>query len=429
MMRFNRFFIFIGIVIPLNFVGAQVNESSPHLPSATISECYEWSKNNYPLIAQQDLLEKSAQFSLSNASKGNLPQININGQATYQSEVTELPIEIPNMEIPTQDKDQYKIYGEIYQPLTNFSKIKSNKKQIDLNSQIEQQKVEIDLYQLKERINQIYFGTLLIKVKNNQLELLKTDIDSTLRRLEAAIANGTATLTDKKLLEVEKINLKQQIQENESNMEAFIMMLSAFTGKHFTKSTELIRPTAYFQNKTINRPELRLFALQEQLINTQKSQINQRYIPNLGLFFQGGYGRPALNFLSNEFSTYYVTGLKLNWNLSQLYTNKNDMQRFDIQNQLIDTKKKTFLFNTELTQSQQSIEINKHNKLIVSDKQAIQLRDEIKSAAEVQMINGLITTIDYIKILNDTSRAKQQLELHEIMLLQAQYYLKTTIGN
>ncbi|MGK0388014.1 MAG: hypothetical protein ACI94Y_000742, partial [Maribacter sp.] len=161
MKYFKRLLIFLSIMIPLGIAQAQEDQSIELRSTISLSECYEWSKNNFPLIAKLDLLEKSTQYNLSNASKGNLPQININGQATYQSDVTEFPLELPNVEIPTQNKDQYKVYGEVYQPLTNFSAIKSRKEQIIINRQIEQTKVEIDLYQLKDRINQIYFGTLL----------------------------------------------------------------------------------------------------------------------------------------------------------------------------------------------------------------------------------------------------------------------------
>ncbi len=408
---------------------AQDNQNLATPSTISLSECYQWSRDNFPLIAKLDLLEKTTQYSLSNASKGNLPQININGQATFQSEVTALPIDLPNIDIPTLDKDQYKIYGEVYQPLTNFSTTKSQKKQITINGQIEQQKVEIELYQLKDRINQIYFGTLLMELRNEQLLLVQIDIDSTIARLDAAIKNGTATLMDRKLLEVEKVNIIQQQNENLSNKEAFLRMLSALTGKTINASTKLVRPEKIPSSNSLNRPELRLFSMQKELLNVQKTQISDRYIPNVGLFFQGGYGRPALNFLSNEFSTYYITGIKFNWNLSKLYTSKNDKQIFDIQGMLIDTQKETFLLNTEITQSRQSIEINRFKTLIDSDKQAVQLRTEIKNIAKVQLTNGLITTIDYVKILNDASRAQQQLDLHEVMLLQSQYNLKTTTGN
>lgn len=408
----------------------QDNSGTPPLTSITLAECYEWSKNNYPLVAQLDLLARSTQYSLSNASKGTLPQININGQATYQSEVTELALDIPNIEIPTLDKDQYKISAEVYQSLTNFSNVRSQRNQIDLNGKLEMQQVEIDLYQLKDRVNQIYFSILLMQAKGDQLALMEQDIDSTLARLRAAVANGTSTLMDQKLLEVEKIRVAQQIQENESNKVAFLVMLGQLTGKSIGVTTALVRPAAISTGGfSVNRPELRVFDLQEQLLNVQDAQLNTRYIPEVGLFFQGGYGRPALNFLSNDFTPYYITGLKLSWGLSSLYKTRNDRQKLSIQRQLVDTRKETFLLNTAMTQSQQSSEIDKYADMIEADEAAVALREEIKSIAEVQLLNGLITTIDYIKILNDANRAQQELELHETMQLQAQYNLKTTTGN
>lgn len=427
--KIQYFVILISTTLCFGKVQAQDNQKTASIATATISECYEWARANYPLIAKLDLLEKSTQYNLDNAAKGILPQININGQATYQSEVTELPIDLPNVEIPTISKDQYKLYGEVYQPLTHFKSINTQKEQIELNGQIEQQKVEIDLYSLKERIHQIYFGILLMDVKAEQLALIKTDIDTTIFRLEAAIQNGTATLMDKQLLEVEKININQQLDENQFNKAAFLKMLSTMTGKAITTNTKLSKPIAIAATLDVKRLELDLFRLQNQMIDNQLTQLNNRNIPSLGLFVQGGFGRPALNFLSNEFAPYYIGGLQFNWNLSNRYTNENNRQLLSIQRQLISNQKETFLLNTEITQSQQSLEISKYNELLVTDKQALQLREAIKSKAEQQLVNGLITTIDYIKIINDTGRAKQQLQLHEVMLLQAQYNLTTTTGN
>lgn len=428
-MNLKRFIIPLGLMLFLGNIQAQSNQDATPLTTVSLTECYDWARLNYPLIAKLDLLEKSTQYSLSNAAKGNLPQININGQATYQSEVTELPIDLPNLEVPTISKDQYKVYAEVYQPLTHFSAVNAQKQQLTINGQIEQQKVEIDLYPLKDRINQIYFGILLMEVKKEQLSLAETDIDSTLARLEAAIQNGTATLMDKQLLAVEKININQQLYENESNKEAFLQMLSALTGKIIHSTTTFTRPEVILPNVIVNRPELNLLSLQEQLVDAQVSQLRTRNIPTLGLFVQGGMGRPALNFLSNDFAPYYIAGLKFNWNLSNRYTTKNDRQKFAIQRQLINNQRETFLLNTGITQSQQFLAVTKYKELLSSDQQVVNLREEIKKTAEVQLVNGLITTIDYIKIINDASRAKQQLELHEIMLLQAQYNLKTTTGN
>ncbi len=408
---------------------AQSSEDKTSIESVSIEECYQWSRANYPLLKQLDIIDKSSQYSLSNASNGNLPQINLNGQATYQSAVTELPINIPNMEIPSIDKDQYKIYGEIYQPLTGFTKVKILKNLIAHESEIEKQKVEIDLYKLKDRINQLYFGVLLITEKIQQYKIIQSDIDSALVKVKAAIENGTATITDRQLLNVERISIDQQIDENRANKSAFLEMLSSLTGKNISEESIILEPTSSVISTTNNRSELQLFNLQSQSVNLLQTQLNKTLIPNIGLFAQGGYGRPALNFLSNEFDFYYIGGIKFNWNISSLYNHKSTRKSLNLMTEKISVQKETFLLNISLTESQQSAEISKYQNLIKTDKDIIELREKVLNTAKVQLNNGLITTIDYVKFLNDVNKAKQKQLLHETQLLLSQYNLKTTTGN
>jgi outer membrane protein TolC len=421
--------IIIAILV-IHFTGmAQTNSISQEVSTISIEECYQWSRENYPLIKQMDIIDKTTQFNLSNASNGNLPQIKLNGQATYQSAVTKLPIEIPNMEIPTIDKDQYKIYGELYQPLTNFSNVRANKSIISSNGEIEKQQVEVNLYHLKERINQMYFGVLLINEKIEQYQIIQSDIENAMAKIEAAIDNGTATITDKQLLKVEHISLAQQIEENRANQLAFLNMLSVLTGKNILAATALTKPAHNVIPTTINRPELQLFNLQKQTIKLQKKLLSNSLLPNLGLFVQGGYGRPALNFLSNDFDFYYLGGIKFNWNISSIYGYKNTKNILDLSRDKIENQKEAFLLNTNLTTSQQSAEVSKYQNTIKSDNEIIKIREEVLATANVQLTNGLITTLDYVKFLNDVNKARQVFVLHETQLLLAQFNLKTTTGN
>lgn len=415
------------VIILLLNSGAHTQSDQIH--SITIEDCYEWARSNYPLVRQMDIIKKSAQYNLSNASHGNLPLISLNGQASYQSDVTKLPIEIPNMTIPVLDKDQYKIYGELYQPLTNFSKVNIQKDIIAHTAEIEKQKIEVDLYKIKERINQIYFGVLLLDEKTRQLEIIRSDLDSTLVRVKAGIKGGTSTLTDKRLLDVEHISVNQRIEENKSNREAYLEILSLFTGKTIDPDIKLTIPVSILQNPVINRSELKLFQLQNQSIKLQHEQLNKSLAPDIGIFLQGGYGRPALNFLDNDFELYYIGGIRANWKLFNYYGIRNKQKILDLGFEGITSRKETFLLNTNMTRSQQSAEINKYQGLVKSDKEIIRIREELFSTAKVQLANGLITTLDYIKYLNDVNKARQMLILHETQLLLAQYNLQTTTGN
>lgn len=418
------FFILMGISL-----NAQILSSEESITRATITECYEWSRANFPLIKQLDIIDKVTHYSLANVSNGKLPQINLNGQATYQSAVTTLPIENPNIVIPTINKDQYKIYGEVYQPLTNFYNINTRKKQLEVIGKIEKQKVEVNLHQLKDRINQTYFSVLLINEKIKQYEIIIADLDSAIVKVDAAIDNGTATLTDNRLINVERLSIKQKIKENKSNELSLLNILTLLTGKYITKSTILENPKMQQFESIISRPELQLFKLQNEATYLQSELLNKSLRPNLGLFAQGGYGRPALNFLSNEFDFYYIGGIKFNWNISNLFNHNNSKNLLQTSRDKIAIQQETFLLNTELTQSQQSAEIIKFKGLMVTDDKIIEIREEILSTAKVQLDNGLITTIDYIKHLNEVNMAKQTLLLHETQHLLALYNLRITTGN
>jgi outer membrane protein TolC len=418
----------ISIIIALSFFILKMGHAQD-LTKVTIDECYQWTSENYPLVKQLGLIEKSKAFNLNNAFKGYLPQVNINGQATYQSDVTSLPISLPNVEIPTVSKDQYKIYADIYQPLTNGSMIKLKQKSIEATAKIEAQNIEVNLYQLKERVNQLYFGILLIDGQLKQFDIFKNDLTAAIEKVEAAIENGTAVETNKLLLQSELINLTQKIQEKTANKTAFSTMLAALTGKGISAKTVFERPQNPILATEINRPELQLFDLKRQTIDLKSEQIKNRWMPNVGLFAQTGFGRPALNFLSNDFEFYFIGGVKANWNISGLYTNKNEEQLISISKLKIDVTKETFLLHTNLAMTQQNNEVAKFQGLINTDKELITIRKQIKETAEVQLNNGLISALDYISYINGESKAQENLLLHQIQLLMAQYQLKTTSGN
>ncbi|MFT4521157.1 MAG: outer membrane protein TolC [Bacteroidia bacterium] len=427
----NAIFRTAIVVICAHFAGtadAQSKQTSV-LQSAVLDSCYQWARENYPLIKQLDLIDRSAAYSVNNAATGNLPQIGINAQATYQSDVTQFPIRLPNIDVPSISKDQYKVYAEVYQPLSNFATVNTKKKELELQANIDQQKIEIDVYQLKDRVNQLFFGTILIESNIKQLLITLVNVDSAMSVLTAAMANGTATKTDQMLLQVEQLTLLQKMDELTSNKKAFIKMLSLLTGKNIQQSTTFILPKYEPTPLSIERPELSLFKLQNQSLMLQSKQLNNRLLPTAGLFIQAGYGRPALNFLDNDPSAYYIGGLKVGWNISNLYSYHNSKSALQLMSQQLEYQEETFLLYTSLSQSQQDSEMAKYEKVLESDEEIIRLRESVLEAAKVQLANGLITTIDYVKMLNALRTAREQYGLHQIQLLQSQANLKTTTGN
>lgn len=395
----------------------------------TLDSCYAKAERNYPLVRQMSLIEKSRHYSISNANKGFLPQLNIAGQATYQSAVTSLPISLPGTNITPLSKDQYKLYGEVAQPLTDLVTVKNQRDLVDVNSQIEKKKTEVELYKIKECINNLYFGILLIDAKIAQTNLLKKDIESGIAKTKIAIANGIALRSSADNLEAEILKADQHIIELKANRKAYLNMLSLFINEKIAEHTKLETPPVVLNTQGINREELKLIDLQKNALNVQDKLITTKNLPKFSLFFQGGVGRPALNFLSNDFKTYYIGGLRLNWHFTNLYTAGKERKLIDVNRKALDVQKEVFLFNTNMALEQQNTEVEKVKELIGTDNDIITLRERISETTKNQLEYGTATSNDYITAVNAEDQAKQNLLIHRIQLQLAQYTVQTTSGN
>ncbi|CAN5349902.1 TolC family protein [soil metagenome] len=416
--------VFLSLLLSASGLAAQ---------SLTIDQCYELARKNYPLIRQKELLVKSMEFTIANARSGYLPQVAIYGQATYQSDVTRVPsFGIPG--VPTIEplsKDQYKIYGEINQTIYDGSVIKNQSAVQTAITLIEQQKVEVELYKIKERINQLFFGVLLMDAQLVQVDLLKDDLNTSLKKTESAIRNGTAFKTNADMLLAELLKSDQRIIEMNSTRKGYLDMLGYFINQPIGPDVILEKPAGIGFDRTspIKRPELNLYQFQSELFSAQYKSSTTRNVPKLGLFLQGGYGKPGLNMLNNQFSTYYQGGVRMSWSLSGFYNSNRDKQLLDVNNQVVNSQKDVFLFNTNLTLKQQSQEVDKLQDLIKVDDKIIELRIRITNTSKSQYENGVISTSDFLKELNAEDAAKQNLLLHQVQLMLAQYNYQTTSGN
>lgn len=397
--------------------------------SITLDQCYEWARKNYPLIHQKELLVRSLEYNVANAQSGNLPQITIYAQATYQSEVTRLPG--PGTLVEPLSKDQYKMYAELNQTIYDGGIIKNQNAVQSTNTLVDQQKLEVELYKIKDRINQIYFGVLLMNAQRAQIDLLRADLTTSLLRTESAIRNGTAFRTNADMLQAELLKTDQRIIEINAGRRVYLDMLGYFINQSLNEQTVLQAPVAVDEapSPEIRRPELTVYQFQTELLGAQYKANHTRNVPKLGLFVQGGYGRPGLNMLKNEFETYYLGGIRFSWSLGNFYNSKRDRELLDVNSMLVNTQRETFLFNTNLTLKQQSQEVEKLRELIRVDGDIIALRTRIKNTAQSQYDNGVISTGDLLRELNAEETARQNLVMHQIQWMLARYNYQATSGN
>ena len=395
----------------------------------TIEESYQLATERYPMIKQRDLIASSEEYSISNAAKGFLPVITIHGQDSYQSGVTELPpIDLPQFKAEQLSKHQYRVYGDVSVNLYDGGNIKSQKDSYRTTAKIDEQKLEVELYKLRDRVNQLFFGVLLLDAQVAQNELLKKDIQRGIQQTEASIANGVALKSSADVLRAELLKADQKTIEFKAARAAYVDMLELMIGKPLNDSTLFVKPQQLATMTEIRRPELILYDFQRESINTQNKMLSARNRPKLSLFFQGGYGRPALNMLDNSPAAYYLAGVRLNWTIAGFYTFKKDKELLDIRRRDIDLQKETFMYNTNLSMKSQQGDVTKFQNVLASDDEIIALREKIKNTASAQLGNGVINSNDYLREVTAEDQARQTKILHEIQRLLAQYNLQTTTG-
>jgi len=419
----KRIFLTALLIFSFNSINAQ--------QKLNLQECYTKARENYPLIKQKDYIAKTMDYSVSNVWKGYFPQISINAQATYQSDVTTIPIPSMGTGYETLSQDQYKAVADVSQVIYDGGMMGSQSDVQTSLASADDQKIEVELLKVKERVNQIYFGVLLLDEQLVQINLVKNDLDESLAKLKAALQNGTAIKSNVDVMKAELLKTRQKEIELAASRRAYITMLGLLMNEELDESIQLELPnisTDYYQTE-INRPELKMYSFQQSAIENQDGLTTSKILPKLSLFFQGGYGKPTYNMLKNDFGWFYITGAKFSLPLSNLYTHSNESEINEINKMSIDSQKESFLLNTNILMKQQIIEIDKLNELINLDKEIVDLRTSVKEAAKAQLDNGVITSSDFIRELNAEDSARQNEAIHKVQLLMAQYNYQIITGN
>lgn len=416
------------LLIIINYSLLIINSTAQD--NLSLQKAYDLAQQNYPLIKQRDLLKQTTAYTMDNLGKGFLPQFSLNSQVTYQSAVTGVEIPVPGISFSKVSRDQYKFLADINQLVYDGGVIKQQKNLQQLDEDIEQQKVEVELYKLKERINQLFLGILYLDEQLKQVDLVKADLNNGLKKVEAQVNNGVAFKLNLNLLKAELLKTDQRIIELKSSRKGFIDVLGLFVSQTLPENIKLEKPatTMAMMSPEIQRPELKLFSLQEKLLGGQFRLVDSRNKPRAGLFFQGGYGKPGLNMLKNEFAFFYTTGLRFSWSLGGLYTQKREKKIIELNQKTVDIQKEVFVLNTNTQLRQQQSEIEKLQKLIESDNEIIDLRIKVKEAAKAQLENGVITANDFLREVNAEDQARQSLIAHQVQLLQAQINYQTISG-
>ena len=402
----------------------------------TLEECQQAAERNYPLIQQYGLIEKTTELTVTNIQKGWLPQVSASAQATLQSDVTAFPDQIQKvyqtMGIDMQGlkKDQYRVGIDVQQTVFDGGAIKNQKEIARQQGKVQAAQNEVNLYNVRKRVNEMYFGLLLI---NEQIALnkdLQRLLEQNEKKLASMVKGGTAAESDYLNVKAERLNVAQQMTGLQAQRQALVRMLSAFCGIEVKEiKTPPLAPPIEGRGVAI-RPELKAIDAQLKLADAQEKALNAALMPKLGVFAQGYYGYPGYNMfedmMSRKFSWNGMIGARLTWNIGALYSRKNDKAKIQLQRETAETSRDVFLFNNNLEQIQQNENIERYKKLMADDEEIITLRSSIRKAAESKLSHGIIDVNDLVKEINNENAARVGQSMHEIQMLKEIYDLKYT---
>ena len=401
----------------------------PAVRAQSLEECRQAAEHNYPIIRQYDLIARTTELTVRNIQKAWFPQISVTAQGSYQNKVTAWPENLQGLfaqmglQLQGLSRDQYKVGIDVRQTLFDGGTIGSRREIARGEGAVQAAQTEVDLYKIGQRVHEMYFGLLLL---DEQLRL-NADVNALLRSNEAQLAamlkSGTASAGDFENVKAERLSAEQQQTELLSQRQTLQRLLSLFCGI----PVDSIRrpPVPNLPSGENKRPELRLFDCRLQLTDAQEKALDAQLLPQLGLFAQGYYGNPGLNLfedmMKRRWSWNGIAGLKLTWNLSALYTHRNEKSKLRVQRELIENARQQFLFNNQLDETQQSENVRRFRAIAQRDGEIIALRTAVRKAAESKLAHGIIDVNGLLREINKENAAKTQQAIHEIDMLKAMY--------
>lgn len=396
----------------------------------TLEECYFLVNKNYPLAKQSNLLTQKSTYEIESLNKGKLPKIDLNAQASYQSEVTQLPFKLPNATVNPANKDQYRATLDVNQLLYNGHLIDANAKLKEAQTLTQKQQVEVGLYQLKTKVNQLYFSILVLQERESLLISKQEQLLSKISEVKSGVKFGAILPASEKVLEAENLKIKQQLVEINSDKTKLFQNLSTLTISEINAKTKLEKPNTIldFAQKS-NRPELKLFDLQSQQIESSSSLLSKNQLPKINAFGQAGYGNPGLNMLDNSFQPFYMVGVRANWNIFDWNKTKSEKQALSISKEIVNAEKETFQLNIQMQLQEFENEIIKQEEILKTDAEIIDLRTYVLKSSDAQLKNGVITSSEYIIEFTNLYEAKANQKVHEIQLELAKANYLIVKGN
>lgn len=398
----------------------------------SLTDLYKAVDSNNPLSKIPSGIDSIYQYKHKNLNVNYLPKFDLNASTSWQSEVTSLNINlpIPGFSVPKTDKDQYKIALDVSQVIWDGGSTSAKVELEDLNKTLEKNKIDVEVYGIKDKITSFYYSLLTLKVTEDQLNLMSSDLDKRIKELESSVNAGYILSSTLDGIKAEKLKLLQNIDAIPAQRNSLLSILRSLTGIALTEKDILLLPNPdTLKELSCLRPELEGLKYQQDVLGATSNLTSKKRYPVLAGFASAGYGKPGLNMLSNSWNTYYLFGAKLSWNIWDWNTVRNEKQQFKIQENIVDYRRKAYLDSYQSQIDGIVLEIQKLNNQLNKDKEIVQLLHQVTEKSASSLKNGSITSAVYLADFNSESRAQLELELRKIRLSLQKVLLYNLSGN
>lgn len=427
----RNFRAILGVAVMLLSVSADAQ--------LTLDECQQMASDNYPLLQKYDLVRQTTEYTIKNIQRGYWPQLSLGGQVSYQSEVTDLPDVLSHLLSESSPnykgmaKDQYQIALDLNQVIWDGGHIKARRDLAASDAEVQVAQADVEMYAIRSRVNELFFGILLLDEKIRLNETLQTLLLDNCRMLETRKMHGTAMESDVDVMRAEYLEARQNLTALRSMRKSYRQMLAIFIGKDTASVINLQKPAASLPQTFDNRrPELNLYAMQMQQTEAQSRLLNVGLRPKLSLFAQGVYGYPGYDMFDSMFDHDLklngIVGIRFSWNIGRLYTFKTDKHKLELTRKQIETAREIFLFNNNLQSVREREAVNQYHQMMEEDSDIIRLRTSVRQAAEAKLQHGVIGVNDLLQEITKENRARIDHSLHEMEMLKNIYELKHTIN-
>lgn len=413
-------------ILPLSISNAQT----------TLEECQTLAGKNYPAIRQYSLIEKTRDYTLKNASMAWIPKISLNAQFTVQNKVPQFPEEFnpmlaaANVKMDGIKKEQYKAGIDISQTIWDGGKYMADKELAEADAKEQKSSVDVDIYSIRSRIEEIYFGVLLLNNKISQTGSKITLLESSLSKARSLVKNGVALQSDADAIEAEVLTAKQGLAQLGSARESYVRMLEIFTSAKINPDSLQTPPMPEISAGGNNRPELAYLDARINRLKAQEKLVKVASSPQLGLFAQGFYGYPGFDYLqgmqNNDMSFNAIAGVRMVWNISSLFTRKVNLGSLSAARSRLEVQKDIFTFNTRLQSEGQNNEISRLRSVLSEDDRIVELRKNVRMAAESKFRNGVIDVNDLLLKITAENEAVMNKHEHNIQLIKTAYEYRNT---